>query len=98
MREVTQALDPLLQRSSQTEDERAHNSPADYLAAIRAEADKICPTYGDYHDQRADATRLATVAWIEANPDKMTDIQREIDEDLGRFDWNIAHDGELPPT
>jgi hypothetical protein len=74
------------------------NSPTDYRSAIRAEADKICPTYGAYQDQLANATRLAIVAWIEANPDKMTDIQREVDEDIGRFEWIIAHDGELPPT
>lgn len=74
------------------------NSPTVYRAAIRAEANKICPTYGAYQDQLANATRLATVAWIEANPDKMTDIQREVDEDIGRFEWIIAHDGELPPN
>ncbi len=72
------------------------NSPTDFRVAIRAEADKICPTYGAYQDQLANATRLATVAWIEANPDKMTDIQREVDEDIGRFEWIIAHDGEIP--
>jgi hypothetical protein len=74
------------------------NSPSDYRAAVRAAADEICPSYGGYQDQLADATRLATVAWIEANPDKMTDIQREVDEDIGRFEWIIAHDGELPPN
>jgi hypothetical protein len=67
-------------------------------AAYRAAREKVCPTYGDFEDRYNEAARTATVTWIDAHPDVMADVQREVDDDITRFEWIITNDGNLPPS
>ena len=61
-------------------------------------ADELCPGYSEFDADFEESIRLATVAWIEANPGEMASIQAAFDEDMARFTFIIEHDGEFPSS
>lgn len=67
-------------------------------AVVETVQNEWCPTLGAFNELLDDRTDAAGVAWIEANPDTMAEIDAEFAEDMTRFQYIIDHDGELPPS
>jgi len=61
-------------------------------------ADELCPSYSAFEVDHDEANLLAQVAWIEANPIEMAEIQAGFDEDMARFRYIIDNGGQLPPA
>ncbi|MEQ1699053.1 MAG: hypothetical protein ABMA25_03035 [Ilumatobacteraceae bacterium] len=81
-----------------TPDNRYVHSMEEMQAVARDVQNEWCPTFTAFGDLLDDRTDAAGVAWIEANPSTMADLEGEFAEDIVRFQYIIEHDGELPPS
>lgn len=80
-------------------DLQSYRQAVEELHAVSAVVqNEWCPTFTAFGDLLDDRTDAAGVAWIEANPSTMADLEGEFAEDIVRFQYIIEHDGELPPS